>query len=231
MSQPLDGDKSNLRKTVASKDVHSTLAIDDQGKVSPSDSGIGSTMSMRSHPSVGSISGLSRQEKVTKIASGKTKNGVSEERARIILNEDGELEIESQSSDENEEIEKNITLKDKIVLETNQDSLIEDAEVEHYIRKSSSCLQLAGKRESKNEAGKNEAAKMRNEDPCKTPTATRTSSASSENDKETSVQDVIDDLKALGLQRSDLDVTAGQSDAGVGREKSDLTPGRFHDDR
>eukprot|EP00794_Sanderia_malayensis_P018899 gene18899-20801_t len=211
LSQQLDADKGGLKRSVATKQAQSTLGIDDKGKISPSDSGIGSTMSMRSHASVASISTFSSLDKATNNHAGMLKTGISDENSRIILNKDGKLQIESSCEDENDNDDDEddegctIALENKLAFEAHEDdSRFEDAEVEHYIRKSSSCLQLVGERGRK--------LKGASEDPCKTPTVTPTSSMSSENDKETSVQDVIDDLKAMGFQNSDLDATSCQNE-------------------
>ena len=129
LNQPVDIDRTNFRMAGSKKEVEQKLEVDIQGKISPSDSGIGSSMSVQSHPSVSSISRLKACDSMA------LKMTVS---ADIISSE------KPDASSKKKEIKAEVNTGSKISLEENLipsddvDSRTEDAEVEMYNEKLSS---------------------------------------------------------------------------------------------
>lgn len=95
-----------------------------KGKVSPSDSGIGSSMSVQSHPSLTSMSKLPASDSITGKASESSSSLVCSEKCS---SEDGEQLVSGgtvQSTNEDCKL-----LRDNVISCSEQDSRMEDAEV------------------------------------------------------------------------------------------------------
>ena len=135
LNQPVDIDRTNFRMAGSKKEVEQKPEVNIQGKISPSDSGIGSSMSVQSHPSVSSISQLKACDSMA------LKMTVS---ADVISSE----KTDASSKKEEEKAEVNtgskISLKDNLIPSDDVDSRTEDAEVEMYNEKLGSSKEYPG---------------------------------------------------------------------------------------
>ena len=190
LSQPMDGEKP--RKVAIPKDCQSILVADDKGKVSPSDSGIGSTMSVRS--SVSSIVGLHGGEGVSKFLKSKLNARNSINKSGVTKNDSNTPGNNPNGNKDQEEDKASIALQENVLLDAN------DAEVEHHNERGISNIEddAAACSESEDEEARRHGLDGH--------TPTREGSTSSDN--EASVQDVINDLKASpGFQKANLDMS------------------------
>ena len=124
LNQPMEIDK-NAKDKVSSKRNNELKELEGKGKVSPSDSGIGSTMSVQSHPSVTSISKFNGND-----ASGTASN----ENNDVTISHKSVVETEQECDIAAKVTENSGLLKTDIICNFDEDSQIEDAEVEMFNR-------------------------------------------------------------------------------------------------
>ena len=121
LNQPLEIDKTTVDKVVNKKEDGLKKDTGVKGKVSPSDSGIGSTISVQSHPSVSSIVKLNGNEPAITTSAGISTASISKNLS---------CETEEEQEDIVEYSESSTLLRESIVSDGEEDSRIEDAEVE-----------------------------------------------------------------------------------------------------
>ena len=122
LNQPLELDKNAVDKAFAKREDELKKEMDVKGKVSPSDSGIGSTMSVQSHPSVSSISRLQGSDDATSATIGSNTAPTLDNSLVELEREHGKFVGDSKNS---KLLQENIIIGD-------EDSRIEDAEVEMF---------------------------------------------------------------------------------------------------
>lgn len=135
LNQAIDIDRTNLRMAGSKKEVEQKPEVDIQGKISPSDSGIGSSMSVQSHPSVSSISRLKACDSMTLTKTVGADVISSEKTDASSKKEETKAEVNTGSK---------ISLKDDLIRSDDVDSRIEDAEVEMYNEKLSNSKEYPG---------------------------------------------------------------------------------------
>ena len=118
LNHPFENEKAPFQKADNKKQEELKKEIELKGKVSPSDSGIGSTMSVQSHPSVTSISKLHDSDSTGRKISGTNIVAISE---KDVTEDEQKLATELANCEK---------LRENIISCSEQDSHIEDAEVE-----------------------------------------------------------------------------------------------------
>jgi len=123
LNQQVDIDKNAKDKVSSKQNSELKKEVEGKGKVSPSDSGIGSTMSVQSHPSVTSISKFHGND------SGAI---ASNESNAVTISHTGVAETEQKSEIAAKVTDTSCLLKGDMICNFDEDSHIEDAEVEMF---------------------------------------------------------------------------------------------------